>query len=797
MSSGLLEESKKQQSKFQQTRSILYGNKYDNVNWLRKGIYNTYSLWRLTKAETGNALSASARAIREISKNTKNGVKDWYKESGFGEAVKDAGKKMTTVGKSIKDFTVRHAKNAGGLMAAGAQKAYEKGKEFGNWISDSEFGKAVASYGKKTGKAVGGWFRSAGAWIKDKAIRFSESSMANKIKAGFKSAGHKISTAAKGAAEIAVNAADKVATPIVNTAKKLHNSAFGKNVRSAGAWIGKKTVKGMSALAHHAASGYDYVKSHIIDWKFNKDRTYGFEDNQIKEMLRVKESSGVYEEKMNRFRQDVLSKKEIRDHLNIRLDKERIKRNAGDMEKGKTGDVELVEINKEGKFVKDTPGAGMLQSLNKYDLANVMIPDTEGKKRVKLTLDELQKKAKKEEMQKKYSVDRELKVAQKNMKTAFVEGEAYLGAFDKTLPVTNFAKAFGNAINMAEGKEKEKNMASLVTNLMDEAGKILKMMDKAGSYANLAGALNFAVTGINMPKADADKLQQLQTAIGDVQSGMKILGAVLKQGGLKNSLADQSFYLGPLLTIMDGVDSFNKLAETNEKLKALKEEDRSLNLTDQNVIRHIDQSNADLIRQNNDKKVQTVLNTSVNTVLSTVGLATNTGLITYGISTALSHVSPVDLVVNVMKGKTDHDLMVEDVFGSKDAYNKYKEQYSLRGSDIDREILRETGIGSVKEYASRVRAETALHLHSRIRQAEQFGIENGATKLKDAGGLQGKSAKEIYKEIGGREDFDKIVGRDKIKVHENKVEEYKKRKAEEYKKQIEEKNAQLLKGRNK
>ena len=27
------------------------------------------------------------------------------------------------------------------------------------------------------------------------------------------------------------------------------------------------------------------------------------------------------------------------------------------------------------------------------------------------------------------------------------------------------------------------------------------------------------------------------------------------------------------------------------------------------------------------------------------------------------------------------------------------------------------------------------------------------------------------------EDFDKIVGRDKIKVHENKVEEYKKRKA--------------------
>ena len=141
--------------------------------------------------------------------------------------------------------------------------------------------------------------------------------------------------------------------------------------------------------------------------------------------------------------------------------------------------------------------------------------------------------------------------------------------------------------------------------------------------------------------------------------------------------------------------------------------------------------------------------------------------------------------------------MIEDVFGSKDAYNKYKEQYSLRGSDIDREILRETGIGSVKEYASRVRAETALHLHSRIKQAEQFGIENGATKLKDAGGLEGKSAKEIYKEIGGREDFDKIVGRNKSKVHENKVEEYKKRKAEEYKKQMEEKNAQTLKGRKK
>ena len=131
MSSGLLEESKKQQSKFQQTRSILYGNKYDNVNWLRKGIYNTYSLWRLTKAETGNALSASARAIREISKNTKNGVKDWYKESGFGEAVKDAGKKMTTVGKSIKDFTVRHAKNSGFRIRKSGGKLWEKDRKGG------------------------------------------------------------------------------------------------------------------------------------------------------------------------------------------------------------------------------------------------------------------------------------------------------------------------------------------------------------------------------------------------------------------------------------------------------------------------------------------------------------------------------------------------------------------------------------------------------------------------------------------------------------------------------------------
>ena len=55
-------------------------------------------------------------------------------------------------------------------------------------------------------------------------------------------------------------------------------------------------------------------------------------------------------------------------------------------------DVELVEMNSEGKFVKDTPGAGMLQSLNKYDLANVMIPDTEEKKREKL-FDEIKQKA--------------------------------------------------------------------------------------------------------------------------------------------------------------------------------------------------------------------------------------------------------------------------------------------------------------------------------------------------------------------------------------------------------------------
>ena len=114
-------------------------------------------------------------------------------------------------------------------------------------------------------------------------------------------------------------------------------------------------------------------------------------------------------------------------------------------------------------------------------------------------------------------------------------------------------------------------------------------------------------------------------------------------------------------------------------------------------------------------------------------------------------------------------------------YEKYKNQYGLHKDDIENEILRMSNTATVKEYASRVRAETALHLHSRSKQAEKYGIENGATKIKEAAELGGKTAKDLYKEIGGREDYDKIVGRSKKDVHKQKVEEAKKRRLEERK----------------
>ena len=785
MPSHLVEEGKKYESKFEKTRTILYGESYDKANVFGKMWYNTYSFWRLKKAETGNALSAAGRWISKTATNAAGAVKDWYKESGFGEAVQKAGSKVASAAKTVKDTTVKGAKAAGELLAAGAQKVYEAGKSF----RESKFAKEVANRAKK----IGGWFKAGGAWIKDKAVRISESAAARKLAEGAKAAGHKIAQVAKGAGEIALNGLDKVVSPVVSGAKKLHNSAFGRSVRSIAAKFGNKTAETVKGLAHHAASGYDYVKSKYTDWKFAHDRKYGTEENRIHEMLRNNESGKAYEEKMSRFREDVLKQKEIQSHIRIRANKERIKRNAGAMEKGNTGDVELVEMNSEGKFVREDPGEGMLQSLSKYDLANVIIPDTEELKRAKLNLEELQKKAKKEPAAEKNKVLEGAKKLQSEMLNTAFEAEAYAGGFNKTLPASGFAKAFGNIVNMADGKEKEKNMAGLVTNLMDQAGKILKLYDKGGSYANLAGALNIGVTGLKMPPADADKLKQAQICIKDIQAGMKILGAGLKQGGIKNALADQSFYLGPILTIMDGVDEYNRLAKTNEKLNALTQEDKSLNLTDGNVIRHLGQGANDLVRQNEVKQNAAVMNTAINASISAVGLATGTGGITYAVTTALSHVSPVDLVVHQMKNKTDRELMMEDVFGSMDAYRKYKDQYGLRGSDIDREILRQTGNGSIKEYASRVRAETALHLHSRMKQAEQFGIENGATKVAGAGGLKGKSAQEIYKEIGGREDFDKIVGREKSKVHEDKLKEYKARKEQEYKKQVQERNLQSTK----
>ena len=781
----LVDESKKEKSRFEQTRAILYGDKYANSNIFMKGWYNTYTMWRLKLAEKKNEYMEAARTISKLGHGAADGIKTWYKESGFGEAVQAAGKKVAAAGKAVKDFTVKNAKAAGELLKNGAQKVYEAGKSF----KESKFA-----------QKIGGWFKSGGAWIKDKAVKLSESYAAQKLKEGFKTAGKKVAQAAKGAAEIAAAGLDKAVSPIVSGAKKLHNSAFGKKVREAAGWIGKKTANTVKGLAHYAANSYDYVKSKYTDWKFEHDRTYGVEENRIHEMLRQKDGGAVYEEKMSRFRTDVLSQKEIQSHIKLRANKERIKRNAGDMEKGKTGDIELVEMNSDGKFVREEPGEGMLQSLSKYDLANVMIPDTPKRKKVKMNLDQLQEKTKQDKENKepkKDKVPQGLKKFQKGLQDEAFEAEAYLGAAGSSLIVNNFAKAFGNAINMAEGKEKEKNMAGLVTNLMDQAGKIMKLYDVGGTYTNLAGALNLSVTGVALPKEDAQKLDQAKQHVKNVQSGMKILGALLKQGGIKNDLANQSFFLGPVLTIIDGVDGFNKLAKTNEKLNALTAEDKSLNLTDQNVIRHFDQGTKDLVRQNKDKQKQVVMNTVMNAGISAAGSLTGTGAITYAVTTALSHVSPVDLIVSQMKKKTDRELMMEDVFGSMDAYRRYKDQYDLQGGDIEREILKETNIGSVKEYASRVRAETALHLHSRIKQAEQFGIENGATKLKDAGGLQGKSAKEIYKEIGGREDFDKIVGRDKIKVHEKKVEEYKKKRAEEYKKQAEEKMLQNPKSRNK
>ena len=786
---GLHDESKRQQSKLEQTRSILYGEGYNTAGFFKKGLYNTVSLWRLTKAETGNALSSAGRSISNFASGAKDYVAGKYKYSKLESAVNAAGKGIVTAGKEVKDAAQTGAKKCANILSAAAGKIKETGKS----IKESSFGKSVSSAAKKTG----GWFKSAGAWIKDKAVRLSETRAAHKISEGFKTAGKAVKTGAKSAVEIGAAGLDKAISPVVSGAKKLHNSSFGKKVRSAAGWFGSKTASAVKGLAHHAASGYDNLKSRFTDWKFEHDRNSAIKGNQISEMIKEKDGGELYEFRKNRFREDVLKQQDIQARLQIRADRKRIRRNAGDMENGRTGDFELVEMNEKGEFKREDPGAGMLQSLNKYDLANVMIADTEEKKRTKISLNQLQEKAKKDPIVKKGGVSKSIKDAQKMIKSTLSEAEDYLDVANKSIPASGFAKAFGNVINMAEGKEKEKNMASLVTTLMDQAGKIMKKCGQNGSFNNIAGALNTAVTGINIPKEDAEAMQKAQTYVKDIQSGMKALGTAMKAGGLKNTLADKSYYLGPVMMIMDGVDNFNQLSKTNEKLQSLTNEDKSLNLTDKNIVRHLDLASGDLVRQNKTKQVTDAVNTGIGAAISTVGLLTGTSTIALALGDALGHVTPVDLVAQHMKNKSDHQLMMEDVFGSMDAYKQHKDKSGLTGGDIEREILKETGMGSGREYANRVRAETALHLHARTKQAEKFGIENGATKLKNAGGLGGKSAKDIYKEIGGRDDFDKIVGRSKKELHKQKVEEYKQKKAEEYRKQSQDKVASGSKQKSK
>ena len=842
---------KAEKSKFEKTREILYGYRYENSNFMEKGWYNIYSYWRLKKTEAADSIKSGMRSVAKAA----GSIKESYKGSLLQQAVNTAGSKIKGAAVTVKEHTVKFAKNAKDLMMAGAQKVYEVGKSAIN-----------SELVQKAAKKTGGFFKASGAWIKDKAIKSAS------WFAGTKAA-KAIASGAKATAEVATLAAGKVADAMAPAAKKVGSFIVDKAKKVAGGakFAGGKLRSGLKFLAQKVSSAYDNVKSRYTDWSFERNRKYGVEQQQIENMVREKTRGPAYQERLKRFREDISKDKDIANRIKLRQDKERIKRNAGAMEKGNTGDVELADMSSDGSFKKDDPGAGMLQSLNKYDLGSALIEP----ERHKISLDDLRQKDKDEDLLKKNGIDpknipmtvpkennivgqgtksvNEIKENIKEMneklegkieKTADLADTAgtfmfqlgstknklsedtatnlntgssamwALGAnlnalngekpdlktsneaigsnlmlmedvldrHDIQLPVSNLSKAFGNLLNIADGKQREKNLINFTSNVLDEAGQILKIYGGDNTFSRLASTFNSQMTyTADQAKPGANNFEKSKVALNNIQAGAAMLKDIVKEAGGDYKLLDQAKLLKPVLNIIKGVEEFNKLTKKNEKINALTDADKSMNLTDRNVIRHLSMNANDLVKQNKDRQKGVIMNTIQNTALTTAGILSGDMMLTNAIGTALSKVSPTQLLMHQLKNKTDSELMMEDVFGSKENYEKYKNQYGLHKDDIENEILRMSNTATVKEYASRVRAETALHLHSRSKQAEKYGIENGATKIKEAAELGGKTAKDLYKEIGGREDYDKIVGRSKKDVHKQKVEEAKKRRLEERK----------------
>lgn len=373
----------------------------------------------------------------------------------------------------------------------------------------------------------------------------------------------------------------------------------------------------------------------------------------------------------------------------------------------------------------------------------------------------------------------------KKVATAVADGavatEAILDKNGMKVPLSGVSKTLYNAMNIADGKEREKNITGLVANGLEEAGKILEFFGEENTFTHLSGLMNdkdvsFVANYEATLKAFGtdDAINQAKVTIKDIQAGSAALKKVLDEYDIakdNHTVLDQTKFLGPVMTILEGVEKVKSLTVANEKLQGFSKEDAELNIADRNISRMLGINADNMIRQNEDKKTGIALDTGMKATLKTVGMATGTTGVTDTIGAVLSEVSPTQLVMHELQKKTDHELMVEDAFGSKEKYQEYKKKFFLSDKEIQNEILKLSNSADVSQYANRVRAEAAMHIHARSLQAEKLGIDNGATKFKEAAGIEGKTIKQVYKEIGGKDSFDRTVGRTKVEMFEKEKRE--------------------------
>ena len=358
--------------------------------------------------------------------------------------------------------------------------------------------------------------------------------------------------------------------------------------------------------------------------------------------------------------------------------------------------------------------------------------------------------------------------------------EAVLNKIGVEVPISGLGKTIYNVLNIADENEREKNIAALCSNGLQQAGRILEQFAGKNIVSELSGIMNSGdvdlagrVGGTVQAAKDGDAIEQKKQYVRNIASGVKALNQVLEKFQANSMLQDVDVFLNPFIDILDNVKKYNELEKKKEKLNQLTEEELSKNITDTNTVRQLGLGAKDLSNQIDLQKKGVVADAILDTGLTALKIASGGNAAVSVAGKALAQVSPTQLLLHQLKHQTDSELMMRDVFGNMEKYREYKDRYRLSERQVQDEIKKLTSSATVKEYASRVRAEVAMHLHARSKLAEKSGLENGATKLRETGGIEGDTMKEVYKKIGGDLNFENVTGSTKTEAYREKAAEQK------------------------